>query len=61
MPIPRRPAEVLHDGEWLPADLLHAYRDRHGRWHAVVEYTVRPGEKYHHARPQGEVRRRELG
>ncbi len=36
-----RPVEVLHDGRWLPAQLLHAYRRADGAWVGVVQYFDR--------------------
>lgn len=38
---------MLHDdGRWYRGTILHAYRDRHGAWRAVVAYAAGPGFTY---------------
>lgn len=51
-----RDVEVLHDGCWLPARLLHAYRTPDGTWRGVVRYTLAPGATYEQGRDAGELR-----
>jgi len=50
-----RPVEVLHEGRWVPATLLHAYRVD-GRWRAVVRYYTGAGSQFQQARWADEVR-----
>ncbi|NHC44972.1 hypothetical protein [Motilibacter aurantiacus] len=56
----QRRVEVLHDGEWLPGTLLHAYRVG-DRWRAVVRYYAGPGSQYQQARWAEDVRRPPAG
>ncbi len=51
-----RECEVLHEGRWVSAWLLHHYRTDEGRWRGVVTYTVGIGETYMQARDQDELR-----
>ncbi len=48
--------EVLHEGRWLPAQLLHACRKSDGAWRGVVRYTVVPGMTYEQGRDEDELR-----
>lgn len=43
--VPRGDVEVLHEGQWLPGPLLHAYRCDDGRWRGIVRYTACVGER----------------
>ncbi|NHC12514.1 hypothetical protein [Motilibacter deserti] len=51
-----RPVEVLHEGRWVPATLLHAYRVGE-RWRAVVRYYTGAGSQFQQARWAEDVRR----
>lgn len=48
--------EVLHEGRWLRARLLHAYRQPNGRWRGIVRYTAGVGEQYEQGRDQDGIR-----
>lgn len=48
--------EVMHDGSWLPATLMHTYRRNDGRWRGVVRYSAGVGEQYEQSRDQDEIR-----
>lgn len=51
-----RDVEVLHEGRWLPARLLRAYRKEDGTWRGVVTFSDGPGRNYYQARDQHELR-----
>jgi hypothetical protein len=40
---------VLHEGDWVVAELLRQYRHE-GRWRAMVRYSTASGYTYVHAR-----------
>ena len=51
-----RDVEVLHEGRWLPARLLRAYRKPDGTWRGVVTFSDGPGRTYYQARDEHELR-----